>query len=437
MLKKDNKKAHISNTLAGGEIQALQSAKADQHRDRITRFATLKHRAKNQENYLFTLAKFKENYEKDVKNEESIKALKSAHKLNECGNYLLFKNFYTIGEVKLSKLRTCGQHLLCPFCAAIRASRAIQKYVERIDQVLQENRKLKPVLITLTVKNGSDLAERSEHLMKSFRTLLDRRRDYEKKGRGFNEFCKVQGAMYSYENTYNEKTVEWHPHIHMFALVDQWIDQQEFSEYWHSLTRDSMVVDVRRARKEKGHGYSKAAAEVCKYALKFGDLSVENTWEAFKVLKGKRLTGSFGLLWGVKIPENLADEMPDDQDLPYLEMLYKFVYGKNSHYDLAMTRMVEPQAKIERMSEEEATTDRHDMREIERVAIKDGRGALRAERARIGASAPQHGRKKQHWQVSPYVRVRTRTRIRQWDGFLYNIDLFPYVENKVLAFCSK
>ena len=251
MLKKDNKKAHISNTLAGGEIQALQSAKADQHRDRITRFATLKHRAKNQENYLFTLAKFKENYEKDVKNEESIKALKSAHKLNECGNYLLFKNFYTIGEVKLSKLRTCGQHLLCPFCAAIRASRAIQKYVERIDQVLQENRKLKPVLITLTVKNGSDLAERSEHLMKSFRTLLDRRRDYEKKGRGFNEFCKVQGAMYSYENTYNEKTVEWHPHIHMFALVDQWIDQQEFSEYWHSLTGDSMVVDVRRAKKRK------------------------------------------------------------------------------------------------------------------------------------------------------------------------------------------
>ena len=431
MPKNSNKKAHISNTLAGGEIQALQSANADQHRDRITRFATLKHRAKNQENYLFTLAKFKENYEKDVKNEESIKALKSAHKLNECGNYLLFKNFYTIGEVKLSKLRTCGQHLLCPFCAAIRASRAIQKYVERIDQVLQENRKLKPVLITLTVKNGSDLAERSEHLMKSFRTLLDRRRDYEKKGRGFNEFCKVQGAMYSYENTYNEKTVEWHPHIHMFALVDQWIDQQEFSEYWHSLTGDSMVVDVRRARKEKGHGYSKAAAEVCKYALKFGDLSVENTWEAFKVLKGKRLTGSFGLLWGVKIPENLADEMPDDQDLPYLEMLYKFVYGKNSHYDLAMTRQVEPQANIDRMSEEEATTDRHDMREIER-------GAKTAEVRTVAGGAPlrrpQRGRKKQYWQVSPYVRVRTRTRIRQWDGFLYNIDLFPYVEKRLYRY---
>ena len=128
------------------------------------------------------------------------------------------KFFYTIGEVKLSKLRTCRTAFALPFLCCYSCFSCYQKYVERIDQVLQENRKLKPVLITLTVKNGSDLAERSEHLMKSFRTLLNRRRDYEKKGRGFNEFCKVQGAMYSYENTYNEKTVEWHPHIHMFAF---------------------------------------------------------------------------------------------------------------------------------------------------------------------------------------------------------------------------
>ena len=144
-----------------------------------------------------------------------------------------------------------------------------------------------------------------------------------------------------------------------------------------------------QGKERKGHGYSKAAAEVCKYALKFGDLSVEKTWEAFKVLKGKRLTGSFGLLWGVKIPDTMTDDMPEG-DLPYLEMLYKFVYGKNSHYDLAMTRMVEPQAKIDRMSEEEVTTDRHDMREIER-------GAKTAEVRTVAGGAPlrrpQQGRK--------------------------------------------
>ena len=247
----DKKKPLLSGALTGDDNKGFASANADEHNDRITRFATLKHRAKNQENYLFSLAQFKDNYEKDVKNEESIKALKSAQKLNECGNYLLFKNFYTIGEVKLSKLRTCGQHLLCPFCAAIRASRAIQKYVERINQVLQEKSQAQACFNHAYRQKWFRPCRRSEHLMKSFRTLLERRRDYLKKGWGYSEFCKVQGAMYSYENTYNEKTGEWHPHIHMFALVDQWIDQQEFSEYWHSLTGDSMVVDVRRARKRK------------------------------------------------------------------------------------------------------------------------------------------------------------------------------------------
>ena len=172
----------------------------------------------------------------------------------------------------------------------------------------------------------------------------------------------------------------------MFALVDQWIDQQEFSEYWHSITGDSMVLDVRRVKKEKGHGYSKAAAEVCKYALKFGDLSVEKTWEAFKVLKGKRLTGSFGLLWGVKIPDTMTDDIPDE-DLPYLEMLYKFAFSKKSYYDLVMTRQVEPQAKIDRMSEEEATTDRHDMREIER-----GAKTAEVDGGRWGPTAPPAAR---------------------------------------------
>ena len=111
--------------------------------------------------------------------------------------------------------------------------------------------------------------------------------------------------------------------------MNDWIDQEELAETWHDITLDSYIVDVRRVRKTKEEGYSKAVAEVCKYALKFSDLSTEKTFQAFLTLKGKRLTGSFGSMHGVKIPENLADEMPDDQDLPYLEMLYKFVFGKS------------------------------------------------------------------------------------------------------------
>ena len=115
------------------------------------------------------------------------------------------KNYYTLGEVKLTKMRVCNQHLLCPFCASIRASRSIQRNNPKVVEILRQNRKLKPVLLTLTVANGSDLAERQKHLMDSFRTLIKRRQDWLKKGRGYNEFCKLLGGFYSYENTYNEK----------------------------------------------------------------------------------------------------------------------------------------------------------------------------------------------------------------------------------------
>ena len=429
-MKKDNKKPLLSGALVGEDNKGLQSANADQHRDRITRFGILKHRSKQQENFLWTLAKFKENYPNDLPSEETTKALKSAQKLQGCGNFLLFKNFYTIDQTKLAKFHVCNQHLLCPFCAGIRASKAIQKYSERVDEVLKQNRKLKVALLTLTVKNGHDLQERSSHLITSLRTLIKRRQDYKKKGRGFNEFCKIDGAMYSYENTYNEQTGEWHPHVHMLVLLNDWIDQEQLSETWHEITGDSFVVDVRRVKKSKEFGYAKAAAEVCKYALKFGDLTVEKTWEAFKILKGKRLSGAFGSLYGVKIPENLADEMPDDQDLPYLEMLYKFVFGKHSYYDLVMTRQVEPHSKDN--DDEEELRQRGEGGRSD-LAITDEARTLPV-RGHAVTERPQRGRKKAHWRIPPATRVRVRQRIRRWDGYLYNIDLFPYVEHRLLAF---
>ena len=141
------------------------------------------------------------------------------------------------------------------------------------------------------------------------------------------------------------------------------------------------------------------------------------------------LTGSFGLLWGVKIPDTMTDDMPE-HDLPYLEMLYKFVSGKQSYYDLASTRHVEPQANIERMSEDERSDrpTRHERNIAEwRICGVDGV-------AYPVRTSPRHARQKKHWQISPVTRVRVRQRIRKWDGYLYNIDLFIYVERRLLAF---
>ena len=107
--------------------------------------------------------------------------LKAAIKLKECGQFLQFRNYYTVDQIKLVKAHYCNKHLLCPICAGVRAARSMKRYLERIYELMDQKRGLKPVLITLTVKNGEDLEERFEHLTSSFKTLLQRYRDFKKR----------------------------------------------------------------------------------------------------------------------------------------------------------------------------------------------------------------------------------------------------------------
>ena len=50
---------------------------------------------------------------------------------------------------------------------------------------------------------------------------------------------------------------------------------------------------------------------------------------------------------GLKIEKAVPDEMLSD-DIPYLEMLYRFVFGeKRSYYDLQVTKDVKPNKRNE------------------------------------------------------------------------------------------
>jgi len=361
-----HKKTRSFKGLAANEDQVLTTSCDVDHTARITRLGGLKQHSKNQEEFLFGIVDLLAAYDNKPSKEETKLALSYANRLMGCGNFLLFKNYYTVGDVRLSKMQACQVHLLCPFCAAVRAAKAAKRYQDRVNYLLDQKTSLKPVFITLTVKNGKDLSERKKHLSDAFQHLVVRRRDSLKKKRGYVEFSKLDGAVFSYEVTRNKKTGDWHPHLHMFALANAWIDRDRLVQEWHQVTGDSMVVDVRRVKKHPEYGYGEAFAEVCKYALKFSDLSHGDTWDAFKALKGQRLSGSLGSLWGVKLPENLEDDPLSDDELPYLEMLYQF--KKNAGYDLAITRHVD--AKPVATCEER--TERETCERLERTAVGSG-----------------------------------------------------------------
>jgi plasmid rolling circle replication initiator protein Rep len=315
--------------------------------ERIAKYSGLKKRSLEMRDFLKDLSNDIPSLMGDGKRNistEMDEAKRVSSELSGCANFLVFHNYYTIEELRLSKVITCKKHLLCPFCAARRASKQVEKNGDRIKKVLEENKNLIPVMITLTVKNGEDLEERFTHLRDSFKKLQEKRRDANR-GKTETEFSKVTGSMFSYEVT--NKGNGWHPHIHMIALLDDYIDQGKLSREWEAITKDSKIVDIRKITSKSGDNLdiSDALIEVFKYALKFSDLDLEHTWEAYRTLKGKRLLGSFGTLYGtISEPENLLDDLLDD--LPYIEMFY--TYSRfSSGYELKTSIKKEATQKIE------------------------------------------------------------------------------------------
>jgi hypothetical protein len=167
------------------------------------------------------------------------------------------------------------------------------------------------------VKDGPDLAERFKHLHKSQRELWMRKH----RCRG-SAVDLVRAAVWSYEVKRGQGSGLWHPHLHMVAMACEMPNKDRLSKEWHDITGDSFIVDVRPIDEaDPASGF----LEVFKYALKFSDMQPADTWQAFQVLRGRRLVGSAGLFRGIEIPEQLTDEPLDD--LPYVELFYRYLRG--------------------------------------------------------------------------------------------------------------
>lgn len=300
--------------LATETVQSEVSKGADETSrlpERIARYSKAKKRAASMSRFIA-----RKGNEAGGSRRESLNKL--ANTIDGCANYLLFKNYFTVGKVRLTKASFCKKHKLCPMCAIRRSAKHVKSYMDRYELILKENPDYTLVMVTLTVKNGNDLRERYEHLERSFRLYQSRRRNYFKRYQGFNELCKLHGAVYSYEIT--NKGNGWHPHIHVLALISKGeeVNQKQLSKEWLDITKDSKIVDARPVYGEISRGF----IEVLKYAMKFSDLTLELNFEAYDTLLGKKMLGSFGAFRGVKIPQCYADE--ELEKLPYFEVLYQY-----------------------------------------------------------------------------------------------------------------
>lgn len=243
-----------------------------------------------------------------------------ADRVRSCGDYLVFRHYFTVDKVRLHGASLCMKHLLCPLCAIRRGSRALKAYLDRWECIKAEKPLLRPFLVTLTVKDGDDLAERFGHLHRSQRELWKRKQ----RGRG-SVLDGVVGAVWSYEVKRGSGSGVWHPHLHMIALAENAPDARQLADEWKAITGDSHVVDVRPISQEDPvSGF----IEVFKYAVKFSDQPPADTLHCYLTLKGKRLIGSAGCFRGVDVPEDLTDDTSDLEGLPFVTLFYRYLAGR-------------------------------------------------------------------------------------------------------------
>jgi len=291
--------------------------------DRLLRYADAHSRSVEMSKYL--LETFPSTSDFDFKRRNEI-ARSIATELSQCGSYLVFHHFHTIKQIKLASMCSCKRHLLCPLCAIRRAAKSVKVYLEKYNLLVEGNKHLVPYLVTFTVKDGDDLNERFEHLQSSLRKLYaNRRRSQSSKSRHkLNQSCKALGGVGSFEIKRGSGSGAWHPHSHFIWLCESAPDPSALSSEWREITKDSFIVDVTPFA--SGKDVSGGFLEVFKYALKYSSMSLSDNWDAFCVLQRRRLVSSFGIFYGMEIPEQMTDEISYD-DLPYIELVYRFFSG--------------------------------------------------------------------------------------------------------------
>jgi hypothetical protein len=237
-----------------------------------------------------------------------------ARRLYGCGAFLHFRHWLEHRKTTLHSAQFCQVPLLCPLCAIRRSAKLLRRYVERAEFIAKTH---ELHLVTLTVKNGDDLAERHAHLRAGVRKLRERAR------KGYGAFAASAGAVWSTELTKHD--TGWHPHVHMVWAMPpgseiRWGEGSQLAADWLAVTSDSFIVHAQRIA---GDGVVDAFLEVMKYSLKFAGLELADNLHAYRTLRGKRLLASCGVWYGLELPED-AELADDPLDGPYLDLVFKW-----------------------------------------------------------------------------------------------------------------
>lgn len=268
---------------------------------------------------------------------------KAAERLRACGCDVWLRRWVETGNVDLLRVDWCQKRIVCANCEKARTARTLASWVPKILEVMIHNPDLLPVMVTLTVKNGEALLERSQHCLESLGRLRRRKKDSNRGKGAESQFDLIAGAVWHLEVKRGAGSGLWHPHLHGLCLRvrDQSFDLDAMREEWNVATRgdshhlNATVTDFGREMLRTGadaltvHEANpgtlvKDLCEILKYCLKPDPgMAAADVVDAYYALYGKRLVRPWGVLYGFKV-EDAASDAPSSYGA-YVDHIYRFM----------------------------------------------------------------------------------------------------------------
>ena len=200
-------------------------------------------------------------------------------------------------------LSRCG-HRLCPFCSNARSAST----TEDLTALMVEHHADR--MMILTVRSCDlPLDLQVQQLLHCFKKLRARAQ--------WKRF--VDGGVYVIEITLNEKTGQWHPHLHIL-YKGNYYPQKQLSAMWFDITDGSNIVWVSQVRDHAG-----AARELAKYIGKpqrISTLTPRQIRDYAYAVKSVRMVQTFGCCHGKKpVDADIKPEQPKTDERVRLSTL--------------------------------------------------------------------------------------------------------------------
>ncbi len=264
---------------------------------------------------------------------DSVNPSKAA-RLRDCAKVLRFR-VYNDGTKLLETMNSCRVRL-CPICSWRRSLKIFYNTKKIIDYLVSK-KDYSFLFLTLTIRNvtSDELNSALNSIFEGFNRFMQLKQiKAVSKGwyRGLEithdteqfisaERYKRSPAYYDsqglYPDSINPLYDTFHPHLHIVIAVNKsyftdskvYLSQQKFTDLWRQSMRVDYnpIVDVRKVKPDLVNGvedFSKAVAEVSKYASKSKDYIIPDDWNLTvetvrlldSVLANRRLTAYGGAM---------------------------------------------------------------------------------------------------------------------------------------------